>query len=114
MNNSESSKMVSEADTPAPVPRAEPRLAPERKPGRGFLARIGVVLLIAALALLVWYAVEVLLLASPEFETRRAGTPMSVADAWVAATALHLQLPLVTHNRTHFAGVAGLTVISES
>ena len=47
-------------------------------------------------------------------ETRRAGTPMSVADAWVAATALHLQLPLVTHNRTHFAGVAGLTIISES
>ena len=62
MNNSEISKMVSEADTPAPVPRAEPRPAPERKPGRGFLARIGVVLLIAALALLVWYAVEVLLL----------------------------------------------------
>ena len=47
-------------------------------------------------------------------ETRRAGTPMSVADAWVAATALHLQLPLVTHNRTHFAGIAGLTIISES
>lgn len=39
-----------------------PRPASERKPGRGFLARIGVVLLVITLALLVWYAVEVLLL----------------------------------------------------
>ncbi|MDQ3255293.1 MAG: PIN domain-containing protein [Acidobacteriota bacterium] len=45
---------------------------------------------------------------------RRAGKPIGVADGWVAATALHLQLPLVTHNRDHFTNVAGLTVISES
>lgn len=46
--------------------------------------------------------------------SRRAGKPLSVADAWIAATALHLRLPLVTHNRDHFIGIAGLTVISES
>ena len=28
---------------------------------------------------------------------RRAGKPAGMADAWIAATALHLQLPLVTH-----------------
>lgn len=42
------------------------------------------------------------------------GRPIAPADAWVAATALHLGFPLVTHNRTHFLGVDGLTVLSES
>jgi predicted PurR-regulated permease PerM len=43
---------------------AEARRPPasERQPGRGFLARVGLVLLVLTLALLVWYAVEVLLL----------------------------------------------------
>lgn len=45
---------------------------------------------------------------------RRSGRPIATADAWVAATALHLGVPLVTHNRAHFVGVSGLTVISES
>lgn len=45
---------------------------------------------------------------------RRSGRPIATADAWVAATALHLGVPLVTHNRAHFAGVSGLTMISES
>lgn len=45
---------------------------------------------------------------------RRAGKTVGVADAWVAATALHLQLPLVTHNRDHFTNIAGLIVISEN
>ena len=45
---------------------------------------------------------------------RRNGRPISAADAWVAATALHLGVPLITHNKNDFVGVDGLTVISES
>lgn len=45
---------------------------------------------------------------------RRNGRSIAAADAWVAATALHLGVPLVTHNRNHFLGVDGLTIVSES
>ncbi len=45
---------------------------------------------------------------------RRNGRPIAAADAWIAATALHLGVALITHNRNHFIGVDGLTVISES
>lgn len=39
--------------------------------------------------------------------------PMSLPDSWIAATALRHRMPVVTHNRKHFDGVPGLTVISE-
>ena len=42
------------------------------------------------------------------------GRPIGVADAWIAATALHFKVPLVTHNAADFAGVDGLTVITEN
>ncbi|MDQ3258302.1 MAG: type II toxin-antitoxin system VapC family toxin [Acidobacteriota bacterium] len=45
---------------------------------------------------------------------RRAGRPILTGDAWVAATALSYGVPLVTNNPGDFAGVAGLTVISEA
>ncbi len=45
---------------------------------------------------------------------RRGGRPIAAADAWVAAAALQQGVPLVTHNGAHYAGVAGLTLISES
>jgi tRNA(fMet)-specific endonuclease VapC len=45
---------------------------------------------------------------------KRNGRPIGSADAWVAATALHLDVPLISHNRSHFIGVDGLTIISES
>ena len=45
---------------------------------------------------------------------RLRGRPIAPADAWIAATALHLGVPLITHNKNHFIGVDGLTVISES
>jgi tRNA(fMet)-specific endonuclease VapC len=44
---------------------------------------------------------------------RRNGRPIAAADAWIAATALYLDVPLITHNRNHFLGVDGLTIISE-
>ena len=43
---------------------------------------------------------------------RRAGRPLAAADAWIAATALQQNVPLVTHNGAHYVGVAGLTVTS--
>lgn len=47
-------------------------------------------------------------------ERQRLGRPISVQDAWIAATALRYGCPLVTHNRDDFADIAGLTVISEA
>ena len=41
------------------------------------------------------------------------GRPIQPGDAWIAATAIRHNLPLVTHNRGHFQHVSGLTVISE-
>jgi predicted nucleic acid-binding protein len=44
---------------------------------------------------------------------QRTGRPISVGDAWIAATALAYAVPLITNNRDDFAGVTGLTLISE-
>ena len=43
---------------------------------------------------------------------RRKGRPIEVADGWIAATALALDVPLLTHNPRDFAAVDGLTVLS--
>src|SRR5687767_8178214 len=40
-------------------------------------------------------------------DCRRIGHPIDTADAWQAATALHLGVHLVTHNRRHFHRVPG-------
>lgn len=45
-------------------------------------------------------------------DRNRAGRPVSTADAWIAATALDLDVPLMTHNRRDFDGVVGLRLIS--
>lgn len=45
---------------------------------------------------------------------RLRGRPIAPADAWVAATALLLDIPLVTHNSGHYTGIPGLRVISEA
>jgi tRNA(fMet)-specific endonuclease VapC len=42
------------------------------------------------------------------------GYPIECADAWIAATAIFYDLPLVTHNRSDYPGVSGLAVISHS
>ncbi len=47
-------------------------------------------------------------------QARRKGRPIGVADAWVAATALTLDIALVTHNPGDYAGVTGLTIITEA
>jgi len=45
---------------------------------------------------------------------RWAGKPINPADAWIAAAALFLNAPLVTHNPADYAGVPGLTILSET
>ncbi len=45
---------------------------------------------------------------------RRSGFPIATADAWIAATALAMAVPLVTHNPGDYAGIKGLTVLTES
>ena len=44
-------------------------------------------------------------------EARRKGRPIETADAWIAATALWLDVPLVTNNRDHFASIEGLRLL---
>ena len=43
----------------------------------------------------------------------RTGKLIATADAWIAATALYYNVPLVTHNAKDVQNVQGLTVISE-
>ncbi len=45
-------------------------------------------------------------------ERQRLGRPISVQDAWIAATALRHACPLVTHNKDDYADIAGLVVIT--
>ena len=40
------------------------------------------------------------------------GCQIQCADAWIAATALRHDVPLVTHNRGDYLGVPGLKLIS--
>ena len=45
-------------------------------------------------------------------EARRIGRVMGCADAWVAATAIAADVPLVSHNRRHFEFLDRLDLIS--
>jgi tRNA(fMet)-specific endonuclease VapC len=44
---------------------------------------------------------------------RRSGRQIGQNDAWVAATALYLDAPLVTHNAAHYQDVPDLRLITE-
>lgn len=43
--------------------------------------------------------------------TRRAGRRIETADAWIAATALLYDAPLLTHNKSDYLGVSGLRFV---
>ncbi|MEQ8820637.1 MAG: PIN domain-containing protein [Sumerlaeia bacterium] len=45
-------------------------------------------------------------------DLERAGTPIGTHDTWIAATALALQCPVVTHNARHFRAVEGLRFLT--
>jgi predicted nucleic acid-binding protein len=47
-------------------------------------------------------------------EARCRGRRIDCADAWIAATALLAEAPLITHNRNDYLGVPGLTLISHA
>ncbi len=40
------------------------------------------------------------------------GRPITFADAWIAAAALQLNVPLVTHNARDYAGIQNLIVLT--
>jgi len=44
-------------------------------------------------------------------ESKKKGRPISTADAWIAATALMFEIPLVTNNRKHFEHLPGLSIL---
>lgn len=45
-------------------------------------------------------------------DVQKAGRGLHVADAWIAATAIALGVPLATHNARDFSHVTGLQLIS--
>jgi len=49
-----------------------------------------------------------------QIRTARRRQPISVSDAWIAATALAFNVELITHNPADFRGVPNLQIISES
>jgi predicted nucleic acid-binding protein len=49
-----------------------------------------------------------------DVRSQRRAQPISVADAWIAATALANGIVLVTHNPSDFQGIAGLSLITEA
>jgi predicted nucleic acid-binding protein len=49
--------------------------------------------------------------ASVAEQAHRKGRPIIAADAWIAATAISLRAPLVTHNPDDYAGVDDLVLL---
>ena len=47
------------------------------------------------------------------FVARKAGRRLETADAWIAATALLYDAPLLTHNSSDYQGVPALKIITE-
>jgi tRNA(fMet)-specific endonuclease VapC len=50
--------------------------------------------------------------AAVTLQCRRAGRPIKANDAWIAATAIRHNMPLLTHNGADFTGVKNLNVVS--
>jgi len=50
--------------------------------------------------------------AEVKHESNQKGQPMSSQDAWIAATALYLDAPLVTNNVRHYAHLAKLQILT--
>lgn len=50
--------------------------------------------------------------AEVSWEARRKGRPIQTADAWIAASALHYQVPLITNNPSDYGMVSSLHVLT--
>lgn len=46
------------------------------------------------------------------FEARSKGQPLQTADAWIAASALYYQVPLITNNAADYSMVDGLRILT--
>ncbi len=46
-------------------------------------------------------------------QRRMLGTPISPQDAWIAATALHYDIPLITHNPKDFNNIPDLILVDK-
>jgi len=47
-------------------------------------------------------------------EARKIGRPVQTADAWIAASALHYQVPLITNNVNDYTMITGLQLVTAS
>jgi predicted nucleic acid-binding protein len=45
-------------------------------------------------------------------EARRKGRPIQTADAWIAASALHYQVPLITNNPSDYRVIENLQLLT--
>ena len=52
--------------------------------------------------------------ATIRYELMQKGLSIDTADCWIAATGRLYNIPLLTHNTSHFMHVSGLTTISEA
>jgi tRNA(fMet)-specific endonuclease VapC len=50
--------------------------------------------------------------AEVSFGAKRQGRPIQTPDAWIAASALYYQVPLITNNRDDYSMVQGLALLS--
>lgn len=50
--------------------------------------------------------------AEVSFDAKKRGQPIQTADAWIAASALYYQVPLITNNRDDYSMVRGLALLS--
>jgi tRNA(fMet)-specific endonuclease VapC len=50
--------------------------------------------------------------AKVSWEARRKGRPIQTADAWIAASAQHYQVPLITNNASDYTGISGLQLLT--
>ena len=48
------------------------------------------------------------------FESKTKGEPIDHPYAWIAATAIYLDVPLISHNSKHFKNISRLDLITEN
>jgi tRNA(fMet)-specific endonuclease VapC len=46
------------------------------------------------------------------FNAKKKGRPIQTADAWIAASALNYQVPLITNNKDDYSAIDGLVVLA--
>ena len=46
------------------------------------------------------------------FEAKSKGQPIQTADAWIAASALYYQVPLITHKAADYKMISGLHILT--